>query len=201
MLSASSEAALAPETAADAGVAEADKTLLVGRSDTLRAPAAVLALPVGALAFTSYPLGAGAIIAAFVAVILVVLAAIDIERRIIPNRIVLPAAAIVVAARVAEYPHRGLEFLVAPLAAALFLLLPNLLRGSAIGMGDVKLGLLLGAALGWGVVDALLVAFLCAAPVSAAILIRGGASARKTKIPLGPFLAVGALVILIVPRL
>lgn len=201
MLSASSDMALPAEIAADAGIVELNRTPHVRRSLTVRASVAALALGLGALAFASYPLGAGSVIAAFVAVVLVVLAAIDLERRIIPNRIVLPAAAIVVVARLAEYPHRGLEFLVAPLAAALFLLLPNLLRRSAIGMGDVKLGLLLGAALGWGVVDALLVAVLCTAPVSAAILIRGGPATRKTMIPLGPFLAVGALVILIVPRL
>jgi leader peptidase (prepilin peptidase)/N-methyltransferase len=171
------------------------------RSATLRRSAGALAIALGALAFASYPLGAGAVIAAFVAVVLVVLAAIDIERRIIPNRIVLPAAGIVLVARVAEFPDRGLEFAIAAIATALILLLPNLLNASAMGMGDVKLGLLLGAALGWGAIGAILVALLCVGPVAAAIVIRGGASARKATMPLGPFFAIGALVILIAPRL
>jgi prepilin signal peptidase PulO-like enzyme (type II secretory pathway) len=134
-------------------------------------------------------------------VILVVLAAIDIERRIIPNRIVLPAAAIVLVGRVAEFPDRGLKFVIAAIVTALVLLLPNLLSRSAMGMGDVKLGLLLGAALGWGALSAIVIALLCVGPVAAGILVRGGRSARKATMPLGPFFAVGALVILIAPRI
>lgn len=185
----------------DASETEADAVRPLLRSRTVRRRVGALAIALGALAFASYPLGAGAIIAAFVTVVLVLLAAIDIEQRIIPNRIVLPAAAIVLVGRVAEFPHRGLEFPIAALAAALVLLLPNLVNRSAMGMGDVKLGLLLGAALGWGALGAILITLLCVGPVAVVILIRGGSSARKATMPLGPFFAVGALVVLIVPRL
>jgi leader peptidase (prepilin peptidase) / N-methyltransferase len=161
----------------------------------------VVTVATAALAFASYPTVARSALAAFFAGVLVVLAAIDLEHRIIPNKIVLPATAIVLAAHIAIEPGRTVELIVAPLAAAVFLFLPNLFTSSAIGMGDVKLALLLGAGLGWGVIGALLIGFLATVPFAIAVLIRGGAAARKTMLPLGPFLAFGGLVILIVPRL
>jgi leader peptidase (prepilin peptidase) / N-methyltransferase len=163
--------------------------------------AGAIAVALAVLAVASRPLGAGAAIAAFVSVVLVVLAAIDIRQRIIPNRIVLPATAIVLAARIISLPHRAPEFVLAAVAAAVVLMLPNLFNRSAMGMGDVKLALLLGAALGWASFTAILVAFLAAGPFAALTLIRGGRSARKASIPLGPFLAFGGLVILLIPRL
>ena len=164
-------------------------------------PTAVAALALAAVAFACYPIGARSALAAFFASVLVVLAATDLERRIIPNRIVLPATVIVLIAHIAITPSRTVELILAPLAAALFLLLPNLLNSSAMGMGDVKLALLLGAGLGWGVIGALLVGFLSTLPIAIAMIVRGGAAARKQTIPLGPFLAFGGLVVLIVPRL
>ncbi len=161
----------------------------------------VVTVATAALAFASYPTVARSALAAFFAGVLIVLAAIDLEHRIIPNKIVLPATAIVLAAHIAIEPGRTVELIVAPLAAAVFLFLPNLFTSSAIGMGDVKLALLLGAGLGWGVIGALLIGFLATVPFAFAMLIRGGAAARKTMLPLGPFLAFGGLVILIVPRL
>jgi leader peptidase (prepilin peptidase)/N-methyltransferase len=145
--------------------------------------------------------GASAAVAAFVVLVLVALATSDFERRIIPDVIVLPATAVVLAARIAEYPHRAPEFLLAPVAVGLVLMLPNVVNRSAMGMGDVKLGLLLGAALGWSGLAAIFVAFGCAAPVSAALLVRRGRAARKAMIPFGPFLAIGGLIVLIAPQL
>jgi leader peptidase (prepilin peptidase)/N-methyltransferase len=170
-------------------------------SPGVRALAGAFGLALVVLAVASRPFGAEAAIAAFVSVVLVVLAAIDIRRRIIPNRIVLPATAIVLVARIISLPDRAPEFVLVAVAAALFLMLPNLFNRSAMGMGDVKLALLLGATLGWAAFTAILVAFLAAGPFAALTLIRGGRSARNATIPLGPFLAFGGLVILLVPRL
>jgi leader peptidase (prepilin peptidase)/N-methyltransferase len=70
-----------------------------------------------------------------------------------------------------------------------------------MGMGDVKLALLLGVGLGWDVFGALIVAFLCVLPVALLILLRGGMAARKTTIPFGPFLSLGGLIVLFGPPL
>jgi leader peptidase (prepilin peptidase)/N-methyltransferase len=154
-----------------------------------------------ALALGAYPLGGTALLAAFVGAVLVVLAAIDLERRIIPNRIVLPAAALVLLGRIALTPGDASQYTLAALLAALFLFLPRIFSREALGMGDVKLGLLIGAALGWGAASALALAFLFVFPVALAIVIRGGAVARRKTIPMGPFLALGALVALLGPGL
>jgi leader peptidase (prepilin peptidase) / N-methyltransferase len=164
-------------------------------------PVAVLALALALLAFTSYRVGGSAAIAAFLAAVLVLLAVTDLERRIIPNKVVIPAAAIILVAHVAFSPGRTPEFALAALTAGVAFLLPNLISSSLMGMGDVKLVFLLGAALGWSVIGAVAIAFLSLFPFALWMLIRGGLAARKSTLPFGPFLALGALIILIVPRL
>lgn len=164
-------------------------------------PVALLAPTFAALAFASNPLGGQAAIAACMAVVLVVIAATDIERRIIPNKIVLPAAAIVLLADLALFPGRAPEFALAAVGAAAAFLLLKLINRGAMGMGDVKLALLLGAGLGSSVVGAVMIAFLATFPFALAIVIRGGMKARKATLPFGPFLAFGALFVLIVPHL
>jgi leader peptidase (prepilin peptidase)/N-methyltransferase len=168
----------------------------------LRSPAIVtpLVLVVVALAFATLPLDR-AVVAAFAGATLIVLSAIDIERGIIPNRIVLPAAAIVLVAQLAIFPGQASEWVLAAGLSAFALMIPQLLGRSWMGMGDVKLALLLGATLGWDVLAAVLIAFLLTFPVAVAVLIRGGIGARKTTIPLGPFLALGALIVIFGPHL
>ncbi len=160
-----------------------------------------IAIAVAIITFVSYPSISRSLLAALLAAVLVVLAGIDLERRIIPNVIVLPATAVVFAWHVAIAPGRTVELIIAPLAAALFLFLPNLINSAAIGMGDVKLALLLGAGLGWGVIGALLIGFISTLPFAIVALARGGTAAGKGTLPLGPFLAFGGLVILILPRI
>lgn len=162
---------------------------------------AVAAAAVSAVAFVSSVAGSQAIIAAFMAAVLVVLAATDLERRIIPNRIVLPATAILLVANIAVSPGRASVFVLASLVVGIAFLIPNLINASLMGMGDVKVMMLLGAGLGWAAVGAIMVAFVAIFPFALATLIRGGAAARKTALPFGPFLAVGGLVVLIVPHL
>jgi leader peptidase (prepilin peptidase)/N-methyltransferase len=152
------------------------------------------------LAFATLPLDR-AVVAAFAGAVLVILSVIDIQRGVIPNRIVVPAAGIVLLAQIVLFPGQALEWTLAAILAALALMIPQLLGRSWMGMGDVKLALLLGAALGWGVVGAVLIAFLCSFPVSVVVLIRDGISARKATIPFGPFLSLGALVVMFAPHL
>src|SRR5437588_9359990 len=91
-------------------------------------PVATLAIAFAVLSLASYPALTRGAVAAFIAVVLVVAAATDLERRIIPNRVVLPATAVVLIARMATSPGRWLEWLAAGLGAALFFLLPNLIN-------------------------------------------------------------------------
>jgi len=146
-----------------------------------------------------FGLSGKAAVAAFFCLALVAVSATDIEHRIIPNRIVLPAAAIVLAANTALHPSP--VWALAALGAAGFLFAAALAYPKGMGMGDVKLALLLGVALGWAVLGAVLLAFVCVFPVALLVLVRDGIAARKTTIPFGPFLALGALIILFGPQL
>ena len=134
---------------------------------------------------------------AFAGAVLVVLAAIDLDRRLIPNKIVLPAAALVFAGQLVFEPGHWVQWIVAPLAAAAFFGAAHAIYPAGIGMGDVKLALLLGAALGWDVLNGLLIGSLLAAAFGLYLIVKEGAAARKQTIPFGPFLAAGALAILL----
>lgn len=144
-----------------------------------------------------YGVHAETVVVVFVIAVLVVISRHDLERHIIPNRIVVPAWIGVLLAQVVIYPHHWLEWIVASLGAGLFFLVVLLAYPAGLGMGDVKLALLIGAALGWSVTAALLLGTLAAGLVSIALLIMHGAAARKRAIPLGPFLAAGAIVVLL----
>jgi leader peptidase (prepilin peptidase) / N-methyltransferase len=169
------------------------------RMSSTRAAVVGFVAALGALAcLMRFGLSARGLIDAFVAAVLVLLAAIDLERRILPNVIVLPAAAVVYVAQLAFFPHHALEWTLAALACAAFFLATLLVYPAGLGMGDVKLGLLLGAALGTSVISALFLGLLGAGLVGVVLLVTQGAAARKKAIPLGPFLAAGALVVLLV---
>ena len=135
-----------------------------------------------------------AALAAFFCVTLVALSAADLRYRLVPNRIVLPAFVVCVLAHTAIEP--SVEWLAAALAAAAFLLVAALAYPAGLGMGDVKLALLLGAMLGRTVGAALLIGFLTALLPSILLFARHGSKARKMAIPLVPFLAFGAIVTL-----
>jgi prepilin signal peptidase PulO-like enzyme (type II secretory pathway) len=154
-----------------------------------------------ALAFGAFPFGGDALVAAFVGAVLVVLVAIDLDRGEVPNRIVLPATAVVLAARIAITPHHAVEYALGALLAAAGLALPRVFNRRLLGAGDPKLALLSGAAVGWQVGWAIALAFMLLFPVALVVLIRGGRAARGSTIPLSPFLAAGTLIVLLGPGL
>jgi leader peptidase (prepilin peptidase)/N-methyltransferase len=149
-----------------------------------------------AACFLSFGLSAEAFVASFFCAVLVVLSAIDVERHILPDKIVLPSAAAVFAAQLALYPDRWLEWILAPLGAAAFLFAALLAYPKGMGMGDVKLCLLLGAMLGKLVVVALMIGMVAALVPAIVLVARHGSAARKMDIPFGPFLAFGGVVAL-----
>jgi len=125
---------------------------------------------------------------------LVTVSATDLDRRIIPNRIVLPSAAAILVANTLLHP--SVEWIAAGLAAAAALLLAALAYPGGMGMGDVKLALLLGVALGRTVPVALFIGMVSALAPAVVLLARHGSAARKMGIPFGPFLALGGVVAL-----
>jgi leader peptidase (prepilin peptidase) / N-methyltransferase len=148
--------------------------------------------------FWKFGLSWDAGVAPFFCVVLVVLSAIDIDRRIVPNRIVLPAAAIVLVAQTVLHPSA--EWVAAGFGASLFLFLAALAYPRGMGMGDVKLALLLGFALGRTVPVAMFAGMFSALLPSAVLFARHGSAARKMGIPFAPFLALGGLVALFVGK-
>jgi leader peptidase (prepilin peptidase) / N-methyltransferase len=128
------------------------------------------------------------------AAMLIAVAAIDLERHLIPNRILLPAAVygLVAVALVAtdDLP----EHLIAGAVAFTALLVVALAHPAGMGLGDVKLAGVMGLYLGSAVAPALLVAFLAGSLVGVGVMLRHGAGARKKGVPFGPFLALGGVV-------
>ena len=147
-----------------------------------------------AACFVAFGLSGEAFVASFFCVVLVVLSAIDLTHRIVPNRIVLPAALVVLVAQTALEPNP--EWTLGALGAAGFLFVAALAYPAGMGMGDVKLALLLGAMLGRTVSVGLMVGMVAALVPSVVLLARHGSAARKMGIPFAPFLAFGALVAL-----
>ena len=141
-----------------------------------------------------FGLSAAAAVAALFCAALVTVSATDLEHHIVPNRIVLPAAAVVLLAQTALHP--SVEWVLAALGVATFLFAAALVYPKGMGMGDVKLALLLGAMLGRTVPVALMLGMLAALAPSVVLVARHGSSARKMGIPFAPFLALGAVVAL-----
>lgn len=151
---------------------------------TTFASAGVLAYP-GPLALARLVvLGAALVSAAF----------FDLTQRRIPNRIVLPASATCAALTLAAGAPLSL---LAGLATILLLLIVSLRWPAALGMGDVKLALLLVLGLDGDALRALALGLILAALAGVALVIRHGRGAWRTSLPMAPFLAVGALLAVI----
>jgi leader peptidase (prepilin peptidase) / N-methyltransferase len=128
-------------------------------------------------------------------VVLVPIALIDFEHQIIPNAITLPAACVAIALGLALRPSDVPEQLLAGAAAGGFLLVFVLLYPRGMGMGDAKLAAVLGLYLGRSVAVAVMAGVLIATIVGIGVMARVGVErGRKTKMPFGPFLALGALI-------
>jgi leader peptidase (prepilin peptidase)/N-methyltransferase len=141
-----------------------------------------------------FGLSGRALVAGFFCSVLVAISATDLAHRIVPNRIVIPAAAVVLVAQTALDPSP--EWAIGAFGAALFLFVAVLAYPAGMGMGDVKLALLMGAALGRSVSVALMLGMIAALVPGVVLLARHGQAARKMAIPFAPFLALGSVVAL-----
>jgi leader peptidase (prepilin peptidase) / N-methyltransferase len=118
----------------------------------------------------------------------------DLERRIIPNKILLVGATFALAISAVTDPASLPERAIAAVAAGGLLLAAALAYPRGMGLGDVKLAATMGLFLGRDVAPALFVALLAGSLVGLAMIARHGAAARKRAIPFGPFLALGGIV-------
>lgn len=125
---------------------------------------------------------------------LVAITLTDLDRRVIPNKILLVAAvaglAIVAVGDPSSLPERAIA--AAAAGGGLFLVVLAYPRG--MGLGDVKLAAVMGLFLGRNIAPAILVALLAGSAVGLVLIARHGAEARKRAIPFGPFLALGGVV-------
>jgi leader peptidase (prepilin peptidase)/N-methyltransferase len=163
----------------------------------LERPAAafVTVIAVGAI-FLRSGLSAAALVSAFAAAVLIAIAWIDIEEHRVPNKIVVPAGLLVLAARILTAPNHTVAWVVAAFASFGCFFLLALLWPGALGMGDVKLAFLIGAALGSAVLDGFFAASLAAAAAALVVIAREGAHRRRS-IPFAPFLALGTMLTLL----
>jgi leader peptidase (prepilin peptidase)/N-methyltransferase len=175
--------------------------LLRGRCRDCRAPisaryplveAGAALLCVGAA--LTHDSAAGIALGCVLVLVLVPAALIDLEHRIIPNRLTAAGALLALAIGLALDPAGEPERLLAGAGAGGFLLLAALAYPAGMGMGDVKLAGVMGLFLGAAVAPALLIALLAGVAAGALIIARKGAKAgRKTAVPFGPFLAFGGI--------
>jgi leader peptidase (prepilin peptidase)/N-methyltransferase len=126
--------------------------------------------------------------------VLVIVTRTDFETRLIPDKIILPGAVLVLALRTIDDPT--LEWILCALGAGLVLFLIVLIYPRGLGMGDVKLSTFLGAGLGISVIPAMFIGFFVAFVPALVLFVRHGKDARKQAIPLGPFLALGGVIAL-----
>ena len=126
--------------------------------------------------------------------LLVTVTLTDLERRVIPNPVLLVGALVGAGIAAASDPASLPERALAAAGAGGFLFCVALAYPRGMGMGDVKLVAVMGLYLGRAVAPALLVGFAAGALVGLVLIARQGASARKRAIPFGPFLALGGIV-------
>jgi leader peptidase (prepilin peptidase)/N-methyltransferase len=169
------------------------RVAISARYPLVEALCAALAVAVVASKHSAHDIALGLALVA----ILVPIALIDLERRIIPNKITLPAAVAALAIGAATRPSGVAEQLIAGAASGGFLLIFVLAYPRGMGMGDVKLAAVMGLFLGRHVAVAIFAGVLLGAVVGGLVMAHlGVARGRKTAVPFGPFLAVGGLIAL-----
>jgi leader peptidase (prepilin peptidase) / N-methyltransferase len=160
---------------------------------------AVEALTGFLFAAAAYEFGVGyRLLSALVLIsVLIALAGTDLEHRLLPNVIVGPAALAGFALSVLESPERWWLYLLSAVAVAGGLLALALVYPGGMGMGDVKMGGMLGAFLGPYAALAVFLGSLVGAIVGG-LLMSSGKMGRRGHLPFGVFIALGGLVTLFV---
>ena len=138
---------------------------------------------------------AEALLGVVLVMLLVPVTLIDLDHRIIPNRLMIIGAVLAPPLVLLVDPDLLVEHLIAGAAAGGFFLLAVLAYPRGMGVGDIKLAAVLGLFLGRAVGPAVFIALISGTLVGALIMARKGvAEGRKTAVPFGPFLAFGGVV-------
>jgi leader peptidase (prepilin peptidase) / N-methyltransferase len=188
-----SEPAAQPEPVAES--AKAERRLLRELLPTGNIAVLVAALSVAAViaSFAHYGLTGHAVVGAVFCPALVLLAAIDLKHKLLPNSVVLPATLAIGLIVAASSPGDFVAHLLAGLALGGFFFAIAAIFPGSLGMGDAKLGFMLGIALGSKTLGAALIAFAGLLLAALYVLAMRGFSARKDALPFGPFLALGGI--------
>jgi len=128
---------------------------------------------------------------------LVAITGIDLDHQIIPDVITLPGVVVGVVANVAVRPERWPDILLGIVVGGGLFLIIILASGGGMGGGDMKLGAMMGAFLGWKLVLLAILLGVFAGGAVAIGLLSTGSKGRKDPVPFGPFLALGAVVTLL----
>jgi len=182
-----------PEPASEPAAVASRPLVELLPTDRLRTFVVAGGLALVVASFAKYGLSGKALVGAVLCPALVLLAAIDARHRLLPNAIILPATLAVGLIIAASAPGAFLSHLAAGAALGGFFFLFGVIFAGSIGMGDAKLGFLLGLALGAQTFGAAIIAFAGLLVAALYILATRGASARKDAIPFGPFLALGGI--------
>lgn len=158
----------------------------------LRVAAVVVWAVLAACCVWAFGLALEALVNALGCAVVVAVTVTDLERRIVPNRIVVPALAVALVVQTARDP--GVEWVLSAVVAGGFFLLLALVNPAGLGMGDVKLAAFLGAWLGYDVAVALFVGSLLGVLPAIVVLARRGSAGRTATLPYVPALAAGAVV-------
>jgi leader peptidase (prepilin peptidase) / N-methyltransferase len=156
----------------------------------------VVAVTMAALvigSFVRFSFSGTALLGAVLCPTLVLLGAIDLKHKLLPNEIILAASLAVGLIVAAGMPHSFFSHLAAGAALCGFFFLFGIIFRGSFGMGDAKLGFLLGLALGSKTLGATLIAFAGLLVAALYVLATRGLSARKDALPFGPFLALGGI--------
>jgi leader peptidase (prepilin peptidase)/N-methyltransferase len=167
------------------------RELLPGGTARVVVATGAVALIVGS--FIKYGFSGNAFVGAVFCPALLLLAAIDLKHKLLPNTIVLPASVAVGLIVAVSAPSDFLAHFLAGLALGGFFFAFAAIFPGSIGMGDAKLGFLLGLALGAKTLGATLIAFAGLLVAALYVLATRGVSARKDSLPFGPFLALGGI--------
>ena len=124
--------------------------------------------------------------------VLVALAGVDFEHRLLPNVIVGPAAVVGFVLSVATDSGRWWVYLLSAVAVAAGLLALALAYPGEMGMGDVKMGGMLGTFLGPYAAIAVFVGALVGALVGGVLMITGRIQ-RRSALPFGVLLALAGV--------